>query len=124
MRIRSAVTGTSQIVSAGVSDPTEFLSGGKTRTFCPQMTYASPLAAVLEGAVARVRPKMMTATAIILTPVVIPAVYSVWREYQVRHAAQDLIDEGYEESGTGSNADGGVSFFGNRPTGGMRPRHE
>jgi Cu(I)/Ag(I) efflux system membrane protein CusA/SilA len=28
------------------------------------MTYASPLAAVLEGAVERVRPKMMTATAI------------------------------------------------------------
>lgn len=64
MRIRSAVTVTSQIVSAGVSDPLEFLSGGKTRTFCPKMTYASPLAAVLEGAVERVRPKMMTATAI------------------------------------------------------------
>ena len=30
----------------------------------------------------------------VLTLVVIPAVYSVWREYQMRHAAQDLIDSG------------------------------
>ena len=78
---------------------------------------------VFEGAVERVRPKMMTVTAImagllpilwgtgagasvmkriaapmvggmisstVLTLVVIPAVYSVWREYQMRHVTQGL----------------------------------
>jgi Cu(I)/Ag(I) efflux system membrane protein CusA/SilA len=81
--------------------------------------------AVMEGAVERVRPKMMTVTAImagllpilwgggagasvmkriaapmvggmisstVLTLVVIPAIYSLWKEREVRHAAAHIAD--------------------------------